>query len=215
MKILITGGGSVTEELLKRINLKNNQVIVVEKDPDKCSQIGSKYDVLVVNKDATDISLYTSDISLSDLDSILALTDRDEVNILTLTIAKLYRVPFRIARVKSPKVAELITDLNLGIPITMPSVFADVVSGYLESVNEPKVLGRFGEFTLYRITVNETDRAVNKKINELGLPEAVRVILMFDGSSLYFPNGEERLMPGHQLIVISPEGFDVVKAIKG
>jgi len=215
LKILITGGGSVTEELLKRINLKNNQVIVVEKDPDKCSQIGSKYDVLVVNKDATDISLYTSDISLSDLDAILALTDRDEVNILTLTIAKLYRVPFRIARVKSPKVAELITDLNLGIPITMPSVFADVVSGYLESVNEPKVLGRFGEFILYRITVNETDRAVNKKINELGLPEAVRVILMFDGSSLYFPNGEERLMPGHQLIVISPEGFDVVKAIKG
>jgi len=205
----------VTEELLKRIDLRSNQVIVVEKDPDKCSQIGSRYDVLVVNKDATDISLYTSDISLSDLDAILALTDRDEVNILTLTIAKLYRVPFRIARVKSPKVAELITDLNLGIPITMPSVFADVVSGYLESVNEPKVLGRFGEFILYRITINETDRAVNKKINELDLPEAVKIILMFDGSSLFFPTGDERLMPGHQLIVISPEGFDVVKAIKG
>lgn len=205
----------MTEELLKRIDLRSNQVIVVEKDPDKCSQIGSRYDVLVVNKDATDISLYTSDISLSDLDAILALTDRDEVNILTLTIAKLYRVPFRIARVKSPKVAELITDLNLGIPITMPSVFADVVSGYLESVNEPKVLGRFGEFILYRITINETDRAVNKKINELDLPEAVKIILMFDGSSLFFPTGDERLMPGHQLIVISPEGFDVVKAIKG
>lgn len=205
----------MTEELLKRMDLRSNQVIVVEKNPDKCSQIGSRYDVLVVNKDATDISLYTSDISLSDLDAILALTDRDEVNILTLTIAKLYRVPFRIARVRSPKVAELITDLGLGIPVTMPSVFADVISGYLESVNEPKVLGRFGEFILYRITINETDRAVNKKINELEFPETARAILLFDGSSLHFPKGEERLMPGYQLIVISPEGFDVIKAIKG
>jgi trk system potassium uptake protein TrkA len=214
MRLLIIGGGNTAEELLKSMDLRKNQVIIVEKDKDKCTDIGSKYDVLVINKDATDVSIYTSDISISDIDGILALTNRDEVNIFALTIAKLYRIPLRIARVNNPNVAELLTKLDLGIPITSPSLIANTVKTYLESIRVPKLLKDFIDFKLYEITLSETDRVVNKKLEELELPEDVRILLLFDGTGYRAPNPEDRLLSGYQLLVLSKVS-DVVKIFKG
>ena len=214
MRILIIGGGGVTEQLLRVINLKKNQVIVIEKDPEKCSSLSSSYDVLVINKDATDVSVYTSDISMSEFDALIALTDRDEVNVFALTVARLYKIPFRLARVKSPKVAELITRLNLGVSITLPSVIADVVRSYLSALNEPKLIGRFKDYKIYTMTLSETDKVVNKKIRELDLPEDVGILLLFNGEGFKVPEDEDVLLNGHQLIVIAKE-TDVTKLFKG
>ena len=214
MRILIIGGGGVTEELLRVINLKRNQVIVIEKNPERCSSLSSRYDVLVINKDATDVSVYTTDISMSEFDAVLALTDKDEVNIFALTVAKLYKIPFRLARVKNPKVAELITQLDLGVSITLPSVIADVVRSYLEALNEPKKLATFKDFHLFVLTLSETDKVVNKRIKDLDLPEDVDILLIFDGTGFKVPHKDDILLNGYQLLVIS-RGSDVVKVFKG
>ncbi len=214
MRILIIGGGGVTEELLRVINLKKNQVIVIEKSQERCTSLSSRYDVLVINKDATDVSVYTTDISMSDFDAVLALTDKDEVNIFALTVAKLYKIPFRLARVKNPKVAELITKLDLGVSITLPSVIADVVRSYLEALNEPKKLASFKDYKLYMLTLSETDKVVNKRVRDLELPEDVDILLVFDGTGFRVPSRDDVLLNGHQLLVLAKES-DVVKVFKG
>ncbi len=214
MKILIIGGGGVTKELLKIINLKKNQVVIVEKDPNKCADIGSKYDVIVINKDATDISVYTSDISMPDLDAVLALTDRDEVNVFALTIAKLYNIPFRLARVNDPKIAELIIQLGLGIPVSIPAITADLVKGYLESIRDVQIIGEFGEFKLYRITVTETDKVVGKSVKDIEIPPDTYILFMFDGTSIKVPNRDVKLLSGNQVIILSKSN-NIVKVFKG
>ncbi len=214
MKILIIGGGGVTKELLKIINLKKNQVVIVEKDPNKCADIGSKYDVIVINKDATDISVYTSDISMPDLDAVLALTDKDEVNVFALTIAKLYNIPFRLARVNDPKIAELIIQLGLGIPVSIPAITADLVKGYLESIRDVQIIGEFGEFKLYRITVTETDKVVGKSVKDIEIPPDTYILFMFDGTSIKVPNRDAKLLSGNQVIILSKSN-NIVKVFKG
>jgi len=42
LRILIIGGGNVTKELLNRINPKQHEIIVVEKDQNKCTEISEK-----------------------------------------------------------------------------------------------------------------------------------------------------------------------------
>ncbi len=214
MKILIIGGGGVTKELLRIINLKRNQVVIVEKDPNKCADIGSKYDVIVINKDATDISIYTSDISMPDLDAVLALTDKDEVNVFALTIAKLYNIPFRLARVNDPKIAELIIQLGLGIPISIPAITADLVKGYLESIRDVQIIGEFGDFKLYRITVTETDKVVGKSVKDIEIPPDTYILFMFDGTSIKVPDRDVKLLSGNQVIVLSKSN-NIVKVFKG
>ncbi len=214
MKILVIGGGVVTKELLRILNLKKNQAVIVEKDPNKCADIGSKYDVIVINKDATDISIYTSDISMPDLDAVLALTDRDEVNVFALTIARLYNIPLRLARVKDPKIAELIIQLGLGIPISVPAVTADLVKGYLESIREPQILGVFGDYKLFRITITETDKVVGKSLKEVDLPPDTYVLFIFDGINVKIPDKDSKLLSGSQIMVLT-KSDDIIKVFKG
>ena len=214
MKILIIGGGVVTQQLLNYLNLKKNQAVIIEKDPEKCSELSSQYDVLVINKDATDVSVYSENISMSEFDALLALTDKDEVNVFTLTVAKLYKVPFRLARVKNPNVAELIMKLQLGVPISHSSVIADMVRSYLSALGEAKLLGKFRDFNIYAITLSETDKTVNKKISELSFPEDMGIILLFDGRSFRVPSKDDILVNGYQLIVLAKES-DPTEFFKG
>ncbi len=216
MRILIVGGGDVAEELIKSVDLRRNEVIVVDSESDRCRELSSKYDINVVNKNATDVSLYTSEVSMTDIDSVISLTDKDETNLFVLSIAKVYNVPIRITRVNDPRVAELVLKLGLGVPIISPSITANMIKNYIDSVRSPKLLTEFEDFKLYLVSISETDKVVNKAIKDIELPPDTRILLIFDGSKLYPPKGDEVLVSGYQLIILSKAGEDELSSyLKG
>lgn len=204
----------VAEELLGRLDLRSNEVFVVENDPERSRSLTQKYDVTVINRDATDMTLYTSDIRMDEIDAVIALTGRDEINMFVLAIAKIYNVPIRIAKVTNTKLAEFLQGLGLGIPICQPSLVSTMISNYLNSIREPWLLGVAGEYRIYLIAITETDVAAEQKISDLRLPDDIRIVLVFDGSSIYFPREDFVLKPGYQVLVLSKTG-DVVKYFKG
>jgi Trk K+ transport system NAD-binding subunit len=211
MKILIIGGGPVTQELLKAFEsekeLKRNEVVVVEIDAERAEEISKAFDVVVVRGDARDISLYESQIAsltpLSDFDAILALTDREEVNIFALTIARHYGSAVRLARVKNVKVGEVVSRLELGVPIIVPTIVSNFIKTYLQTLLQPRLVGEVDEYKIYCLTTTGTDRVVNKKIEELQLPEDVKVLFVFDGTKLYVPSKEEVIKEGYLLYVLA------------
>ncbi len=214
MKILVIGGGAVAEELLSKLDLKQHEVIVVEKDPLRRKDISLKFDVYVIDRDATDISLYTSDIRMDEIDAVIALTGRNEINLFVLAIARMYDVPFRLAKVTDTRIADLLIDLGLGVPICQPSLVATMIANYLQSIREPYTMGSLGGYNLYLITLAETDRAVGMKISELDLPSNVKVILLFDGSRIYYPVEDTILKSGYQLLVLGSSP-NIIKYFKG
>lgn len=56
---------------------------------------------------------------------------------------------------------------------------------------QPRLVGEVDEYKIYCLTTTGADRAVNKKIEELQLPEDVKVLFVFDGTKLYIPSKEE------------------------
>jgi len=211
MKILIIGGGPVTQELLKAFEsekeLKRNEVVVVEIDAERAEEISKAFDVVVIRGDARDISLYESQIAsltpLSDFDAILALTDREEVNIFALTIARHYGSAVRLARVKNVKIGEVVSRLELGVPIIVPTIVSNFIKTYLQTLLQPRLVGEMDEYKIYCLTTTGTDREVNKKIEELQLPEDVKVLFVFDGTKLYVPSKEEVIKEGYLLYVLA------------
>ncbi len=212
MRILVIGGSDTAEELLRTINLRRDEVIVVESNSNRCKELSSKFDIYVINKDATDVSLYTSEISISDIDSVIALTDRDETNIFVISVAKAYNVPIRIAKVRDPKVAELMIKLGLGIPIVSPSLTATMIKTYVDSVRMPKLITEFGNLRIYVLSLSETDKAVNKTLKDVELPEDTKVVFVFDGSKLYPPEDNTILLSGYQLILLTSASEDEVSS---
>ncbi len=214
MRILIIGGGAVAEELLSKLDLKEHEVLVVEKDPVRRKDLALKYDVVVIDRDATDVSLYTSDVKMDEIDVVIALTGRNEINLFALAIAKMYNIPFRIAKVTDARIAELLQKLGLGVPISQPSLVASMISSYLNSILEPNLLGRIGDSYIYMITLADTDKAVDRKISDLNLPEDIKIVSIFDGSRIFFPSNDLVLKPGYQILVLS-KTTDITKYFKG
>ncbi|RLG84581.1 MAG: potassium transporter TrkA [Thermoprotei archaeon] len=216
LRILIVGGGAVAEELLSRLDLKTHSVIVVEKDPERRRILSQRYDVQVIAKDATDVTLYTTDIRMSDIDVVIALTGRNEINLFVLAVAKMYNVPFRLAKVTDSRLAELLRNLDLGIPVCQPSLVASIISNFLQTLREPWYLASLGEYKLYLISLSETDRASGQKVNDLGIPNDIKIILIFDGSNIYYPSEDTVLGPGFQLLVLAKANIDeVIRYLKG
>lgn len=206
----------MAEEFLKNIDLRRNEVTIVDSDSNRCKELSSMFDVYVINKDATDFSLYTSDVNVSDVDSVIALTDRDETNIFVLSVAKAYNIPIRIAKVSDPKIAELIIKLGLGIPIVSPSLTASMIKTFIDSVRGPRLLVEYGGFKLYVLSVSETDKAANKSIKEVELPPNTKIMLIFDGSKIYPPDEDTVLLNGYQLIILTNSSEDELSSyLKG
>lgn len=217
-KTLIIGGGKTTEELLKRLDLRKNQVVIVEKNPERRQEIMSNFDVIVIGKDASDPSLYTNDIKIDQYDCVIALTDNDEVNILSLAIAKMHNVKYRIARVSDPRIAELIERLELGTPVTQPSVVASIIKNYLFMPVNSVELTRFKigevEYYIHQVTALPNDEITGRKISDIearGEGGLIKVLLIFDGEKFRPPSPEDEVKPGNQLIILSSfENIDSV-----
>lgn len=214
MRILIIGGGAVAEELLSKLDLKKHEVIVVERDPVRRKDLALKYDVVVIDRDATDVSLYTSDVRMDEIDAVIALTGRNEINLFALAIARMYNIPFRIAKVTDIRIAELLQKLGLGVPISQPSLVASMIASYLDSILEPSRLGKIGDSYIYIVTLAETDKAVERKIADLNLPDDVKIITIFDGTKIFFPSLDTVLRSGYQLLILS-RSPDVTRYFKG
>ncbi len=214
LRILIIGGGAVAEELLSKLDLKKHEVIVVEKDPVRRKDLALKYDVVVIDRDATDVSLYTSDVRMDEIDVVIALTGRNEINLFALAIARMYNIPFRIAKVTDIRIAELLQKLGLGVPISQPSIIASMIASYLDSILEPSKLGKIGDSYIYIVTLAETDKAVERKIADLNLPDDIKIVTIFDGTKIFFPSPDTVLRSGYQLLILS-RSSDITRYFKG
>ncbi len=217
MKILIIGGGGITQQLLNNLDLRLHEILIVDKDQQRCSEISEKYDVLIINKDATDPSIYSKDIDMTTVDVLLALTDKEEVNLFVSLIAKSYNVPFRVIRVKDADVADLVKKLDLGIPFIIPSIISNMIMHFLSTVKQAVPVTSFDNKTLYWITLLSIDKAVGRRIDELELPNDVKILLIFDGYQLRTPSPDEVLSSGWQLLILSEQtsAGELTELLKG
>lgn len=213
MKVIIIGYSNDADQLLRRLDLRKHEVILIEKDPQKAEKAQAEFDIMVIKRDATDPTIYTEEINIGNIDVVIALTGNDVVNLFVLTIAKLYKVPYRLAKFSDPAVADLVMKLELGFPLLESSIIANTLENYVESFTA-RVLGEVGEWKVYSIVIAENDKAARLKIGELGLPENTKVLLIFDGYGFRVPKEDDIINPGYQLIVLS-KGEDIVNYFKG
>lgn len=101
MKILILGAGQVGSTIAENLVSENNDVTLVDQDPQRLEVLQARLDVRTVVGNAAHPSvLEAADAENTDL--LLALTRNDETNLVACSIAKSrYSIPWRIARIRA------------------------------------------------------------------------------------------------------------------
>lgn len=101
MKIIIVGCGKVGAALTKSLSTEDNNVCIIDRDPDIVRELTSQYDVMgLVGNGASYGTLVEAGIESADL--LIAVTESDELNLLCCVIAHKKVECHTIARVRDP-----------------------------------------------------------------------------------------------------------------
>lgn len=127
MNILIVGGGSIGYIVAEYFSREGHNVTVIEQDDALIQGLQNALDVNVIRGTGSDIAILKA-AGIDQARLFLALTDNDEVNIITCTYAKRAGVPVKIAR------------LNQSIYLTRDSASALKDLGVDEIVDTEKII---------------------------------------------------------------------------
>ena len=101
MNIIILGAGQVGSSVAANLVNENNDITVVDIDPDCLQRLREKYDLQTVHGVASYPSVLTQ-AGAKDADMILAVTNSDEINMIACQVAyTLFHTPTKIARVRN------------------------------------------------------------------------------------------------------------------
>ena len=105
MRIIVVGAGEVGTYVADRLSGQEHDVALIELDPARCSVVGDKLDVLVVQGSGTDPGRLAA-AGLAEADLLVAVTKHDEVNLLSALLARRAGVTKTVVRIESNRLRE-------------------------------------------------------------------------------------------------------------
>ncbi|APZ93137.1 Trk system potassium transporter TrkA [Fuerstiella marisgermanici] len=211
MNVVVLGAGTVGKTVAEMLCNRGINVCVIDEQADVLRRVSERLDVQTVCGSAFDVSkLFQAGIQLADL--CLAVTSRDEVNLVSASIAREMGASRCVARVFNPifrdkstfdyqrhfKVDRLIslehlTALELAKHIRSTSVLA------VESFAR-------GGVDVHGIQVGRKAKAVGVPLHQLNLPQTVRVGLIVNAERSVIPGGYDAVQPGDHVTLIGTHG---------
>lgn len=101
MRVLVVGAGEVGFHLAKRLSEESHDVVIIESDPDRAEHASQQLDVMTVVGNGASLSAMER-ASVRQATMLLAVTSRDEVNLIACLAAKRMGVQYTVARVSNP-----------------------------------------------------------------------------------------------------------------
>lgn len=208
MYMIIVGAGSIGASLIDIAAKEKNNVVVIDENVDRAREISNKYDITVLNGDAT--SAETLREAGSDrADALIATTSDDAVNLMVVSIAEGLDIPSIVSVVNDKEHAEFFRKLGANV-MENPE---EVVANHLyNAVKRPKVK----DFTIlsqgdqiFRLTVNEGSPLAGKTLADSSkrgvIPNTILVLATERKGKRAIPNGSTMIETGDVLTVFSLE----------
>ena len=212
-KVMIVGGGNVGKQLAERLQ-GDRQVKIIERDARRCRYLRETLDpgtqVLQGNAGDTEL-LQTEDIAHTDV--FCALTNNDEDNILSATLAKRMGVRKTLALVNSPSYVDLVQGEAIDIVVSpalviIGNLLTHIRRGDVEAVYSLR-RGAAEAIELWVHGDETLSRVVGRPLDRLSLPPHASVGAILRQGRLIFPHHDERLEAEDRLVIFLADKADI------
>ncbi len=214
MKIIICGAGQVGGQLARHLSGENNDVTVVDQNPDLIRRITDQLDVGGITGFASHPDILTR-AGARDADMIIAATQSDEVNMVTCQVAhSIFSVPRKVARLRARAYLDAIySDLyrrdHLPIDVVI-SPEMEVAEAALRRLSAPAAfdIERFldGDAQLVGLSIAADCAVINTPLRQLSeLFSTLRAIVVGvrREGTLFAPEPEDQLYGGDEIYVFA------------
>jgi trk system potassium uptake protein TrkA len=211
MRIVINGGGGVGQALAGILSRENHDVTVVEVNPDRCEAVSEAVDCHVITgTGVTPTILREAGVDRADI--FAAVTDRDEVNLLSCVIARKLSCPRCIARVRDKSFSATdpalpVAELGIDQVINPDEVAAREIVNLLENPGTTQVIPLVnGAVIIAGITIDISSPCIGRPLSDLpqlGVGEHFRVAVIRRGSEAITPTGKDEIRIGDEIFVIA------------
>lgn len=210
MFLIIIGGGKVGYYLARALSELKHKVTVIESNRELCLNIAnttSNLDVNVINGDGTSIN-YLIDAEIEIADALIAVTGRDQDNLVACQIAKnKFNIKKTIARVNNPKNIKIFEKLGVNAAVSSTASIVDIIEREV-FISGLKSLGTVGNLSVNEIKLLPNYYSVNKQIKDLEFPKDCIIISIIRNNDVIIPGGSTKLLSGDEVITVSKKGTE-------
>ena len=215
MKIIIIGAGEVGYHISQKLSEENQDVILIDKDPEKIRRITENLDVQAILGSGTSPETLRAS-GIKEADMLVAATDSDEVNLFACLLSKnLNPYILKVARVRSPeylKEKELFSQDFLGVDriINPVSAMVEQIRSLMMAPGASDVVDfEEGRVKLIGITVKADSPFVDRPLSSFrGMEGKVLVGAIVRGDQVTIPRGEDTIR-ANDLVYLVAKGDDV------
>ena len=220
--VSILGGSRISMYLSWELARAGTRVHIVEQDHDKCLRLSQELpDAMIIEGDGTDNDMIRSE-NLFGTDGFVALTGRDEENLLMALAARRAGVKKVLAKMTRPNYMDLVQETGLGSIISPKDIIANQITRYVRALANSqgmaveslyKLLG--GKVEALEFTAkNDGYGILHTPLMKLPLRHGVLLAAIVREGRIIIPGGLTTIEPGdHVLVVTNVMGLTDLKHI--
>lgn len=205
-KIIIAGGGNIGITLAKLIKerSKSVQIKLIEQNQERAEFLSEHLEnTIILNGSSLDKDIL-EEASITSAETLVAVTNDDESNILGSLLAKQYGCSRAITLVNNEAYYPLVGPLGVDAMVSPRSI---IVANIMQHVRRGRIKGlyniRDGFAEVIEAEVSETSSIVNTTIEELNLPHEVIVGGVIRDEKFIMPEPNFTIRAGDDVIILA------------
>ena len=203
-RVIIVGGGVTGTALAVALEQTKMNVKVLEKDPQKCTDLSEKLKkAIVLHGDGTDKDLLQEE-NIRDVDFMVAVTGDEENNVLISLLAKGLGAKKTITRINKLSYIPLVSAIGID---TVVSSRLSAVRAILQYIRRGRIIsvaplkGEHAE--AIEAEALETSDIVNVPLSQVKFPKGALVGAIVRGEEIIIPRGDSVIKPKDRLIILA------------
>jgi trk system potassium uptake protein TrkA len=207
MYIIIVGLGGIGRSLTVQSVEHGDNVVIIDRNEQRCSAMLEQYDVLAITGNATD-KVILEDAGIDRADALVATTSDDSVNLMTCWLAKRFKVANVVSIVNNVEHSDLFKEVGVKISENPDELVASRLYYWAKNPMLQQLASIPGG-TIFEVVAEKGAPIVDKEIRELKVKDFVFIAIRRLGGELIIPSGTIRIRPGDTITVFTKKEAEI------